>query len=310
MNNYIIILFSLVCLSATAQSDSDVIRLADPAVFSHKGVYYLYGTVEQGSDGFTVYTSVDLQTWSLSPRNGGYALRKGEAFGDKGFWAPQVFEYKKKFYMAYVANEEIAIAEADSPLGPFTQKNKVSIPASTKQIDPFILVEAGKLYLYHVRLTKGNRIFVAELSDDLSAIKEYTLKECISAEAGWENTRSAEWPVAEGPSILKRNGLYYLFYSANDFRNPDYAVGYATSKSPFGPWKKSLANPIISRTVLGVNGPGHGDFFLSKNNQLNYVLHTHNSDKKVGPRKTAVITMQLKDAVTVDKNNFRFLKFQ
>ena len=306
----IAILFSLLCLNAVAQSDSNVIKLADPAVFNHKGTYYLYGTVEQGSGGFTVYTSADLKSWKLSPENNGYALRKGEAFGDKGFWAPQVFEYRKKFYMAYVANEEIAIAEADSPLGPFTQKNKVSIAASTKQIDPFIFIEGGKVYLYHVRLTKGNRIFVAELSDDLSTIKEGTLKECISAEAGWENTKSAEWPVAEGPSILKRKGLYYLFYSANDFRNPDYAVGYATSKSPLGPWRKSVSNPIISRSLLGVNGPGHGDFFVSKNNQLNYVLHTHNSDQKVGPRKTAIISMQLEDEVTVDKKSFRFLKFQ
>jgi beta-xylosidase len=285
-----------------------VIKLADPAVFSHKGTYYLYGTVEQGSGGFTVYTSQDLLSWKLSAKNNGYALRKGDAFGDRGFWAPQVFEYRKKFYMAYVANEEIAIAEADSPLGPFTQKNKVSIPASTKQIDPFIFAEGGKVYLYHVRLIKGNRIFVAELSDDLSSIKENTLTECISAEAGWENTKSADWPVAEGPSILRRNGLYYLFYSANDFRNPDYAVGYATGKSPLGPWKKSADNPIISRSLLGVNGPGHGDFFLSENNQLNYVLHTHNSDTKVGPRKTALISMRLNKRVTVDKSSFRFLK--
>lgn len=85
------------------------------------------------------------------------------------------------------------------------------------------------MYLYHVRLQEGNRIFVAEMTNDLKAIKPGTLTESISAKEGWKNTEKVVWPVAEGLAIFKKDGLYYLFYSASDFRNKNYAVGFAIS---------------------------------------------------------------------------------
>src|SRR5690606_32445612 len=131
------------------------------------------------------------------------------------------------------------------PLGPFTNDG-TALDAPVKQIDPFIFFDNGKAYIYHVRLQDGNRIFVAEMTGDLTAIKSETLRECIYAEEDWENTENAGWSVAEGPTVVKKDGLYYLLYSANDFRNPDYAVGYAVSDSPLGPWEKPENNPIIS----------------------------------------------------------------
>ncbi|QCR23033.1 glycoside hydrolase family 43 protein [Pontibacter sp. SGAir0037] len=268
------------------------IPLADPTIFYHEGTYYLYGTVEGGAnEGFFVYTSSDMKTWE-GPKGikEGYALKKGDAYGSKGFWAPQVFYTGGKFYMAYTADENIAIATSNSPLGPFTQAEKAPLAAPVKQIDPFVFIDAdGKKYLYHVRLTNGNRIFVAEMTDDFSAIKQETLRECISAQEPWENTVQAEWPVTEGPSILRQGKLYYLVYTANDFRNPDYAVGYATSTSPLGPWEKQKDSPILSKAAIGINGTGHGDFFTDKKGQLYYVFHTHYSDTKVGPRQTGIV---------------------
>lgn len=306
-------LISVFLIIAFTGFQNPSIHLADPSIFVHKGKYYLYGTGDQNAgQGFRVYVSQDLKTWKLSDLNDGYALKKGEVFGDKGFWAPQVFQHAGKYYMAYTANENIAIAESDDPAGPFTQKEKISLQAPVKQIDPFVFIDDdGKKYLYHVRLDKGNRIFVAEMEDDLSAIKPETLRECIAAEQPWENT-TGKWPVAEGPSIIKRKDIYYLFYSANDFRNPDYAVGYATSNNPLGPWTKHDANPILNKQTIGQNGTGHGDFF-TMNKQLYYVFHTHNSEIKVGPRKTAVIKVKFDKPKKssgqwrVEKESFIFL---
>lgn len=286
--------------------------LADPTVFYHKGVYYLYGTGgEHNRDGgFIVFTSADKKSWQY----GGFVLKKGESYGSKGFWAPQVFEYKGRFYMAYTANEHIAIAEADSPLGPFTQKELKPVDTATRMIDPFLFFDSGKIYLYHVRLQEGNRIFVAELNDDFSAIKKETLKESINAVQPWEDTQNVAWKVAEGPTVLKHKGIYYMVYSANDFRNPDYAIGYATAASPMGPWKKYEDNPIISRNNLGVKGPGHGDILMDKNGTMFYVFHVHNSDTDVSPRKTAIINIQFKkvagvpDKIVAQRSTFRFLK--
>ncbi|AHM63170.1 beta-xylosidase [Flammeovirgaceae bacterium 311] len=326
MLSLIMITFACISWQAPAvllESDSkgnNPIYLADPTIFFHDGTYYLYGTGgHNANQGFQVYTSTDMHAWEgHKGAHGGYALRKEDVYGDKGFWAPQVFQYQDKFYMAYTANENIAIAMSDSPLGPFTQASKTPLAAPVRQIDPFVFIdEDGKKYLYHVRLTEGNRIFVAEMEDDLSGIKPETLQEIITAEAGWENTANADWPVAEGPSVLKHNKLYYLFYAANDFRNPDYAVGYAVSDTPFGPWRKYSGNPILSKATTGENGSGHGDFTIGNQGQLYYVFHTHYSTNRVGPRKAAVVKARFKappqqsyaeDQLVMDAESFYFLQ--
>lgn len=274
----------------------------------------MYGTTTgdfPNGEGFQVYTSSDLKKWNgPSGAQNGLAFKKGDAYGTKGFWAPQVFKYNNKFHMIYTADENIAIASSDSPLGPFKNDSKAPMFNSGNQIDPFFFVDQdGKKYLYHVRLTNGNRIFVAELKDDWSGIKEETLKECISGVLPWENTQNVSWPVTEGPTVLKHNGLYYMIYSANDFRNLDYAVGYATAKSPLGPWEKATESPIISRKDVGINGVGHGDVFYDKNGKMKYVLHTHFSNSGVSPRKTGIIDIDFEgNKIKADAKSFILLK--
>jgi len=289
------------------------IFLADPTIFADKGQYYLYGT--SSNKGFLVYESADLKTWKQPEDTARqFALKRGETFGDKGFWAPQVFTHKGSYYMAYTANEQIAIAKASSPAGPFRQDSFVKLSGTGKQIDPFVFFDKGKIYLYHVKLQNGNRIFVTEMKPDLSDVIPGTEKECISSSEDWENTAKAEWPVAEGPTVLKHKNTYYLVYSSNDFRNKDYAVGYATSHSPTGPWKKYAGNPIISRHTVGHNGTGHGDVFTDQKGQLYYVLHTHNTDDRVSPRATAVVKLKFKtvkdgeDILEADGGSFEWLR--
>lgn len=299
--------------------DSDSIFLADPTIFYANNTYYLYGTGGDVSRGFLVYTSSDMKTWKgPMGKTEGYALVKGDAYGSSGFWAPQVFRYKNKFYMAYTANENIAVAESDDPLGPFKQQSIAKISGDGKQIDPFVFIDSdGSKYLYHVRLTSGNRIFVAKMKDDLSDIENETAKECISGEAPWENTAGTKWPVTEGPTVMKYNGLYYLFYSANDFRNIDYAVGYATAKSPYGPWIKYDKNPIISRHNIGINGTGHGDFIKDKSGKLYYVFHTHRSGSVISPRLTAIVQGRFAKGagkgvytMVIDPKTFSYLRLE
>lgn len=294
---------------------------ADPTIFYHDGTYYLYGTNDVNADiGFLVYTSKDMKNWSgPAGAKNGYALLNGDSYGTTGFWAPQVFYANNKYYMAYTANENIAIAESNSPLGPFVQTVKQALPATGRQIDPFVFFDDdGKVYLYHVRLQNGNRIFVAELNGDYTGIKTETLKECITAATNtqpWENTANATWSVTEGPTVIKHNGLYYLFYSANDFRSNDYAIGYAVSNNPLGPWVKFSGNPIISKKNIGFDGPGHGDFVKNDNGDYYYVFHIHNSTSAATPRKTSLIKGQFvtdgtaPDKMVVDPQSFKQLTY-
>lgn len=292
------------------------IFLADPTIFYDNGAYYLYGT-SAVDKGFEVYTSTDLKNWKKENQ---LALFKDHVYGDNGFWAPQVFKYKDTYYMAYTADEHIAIAQSNSPLGPFKQKvqKPITDPEGLKNIDPFFFMDDdGTIYLYYIRLSEGNRIFMAELKSDLSDIKPHTIVSCINAVDNpqeWENTEYKPWTVTEGPTVLKHKGLYYLFYSANDFRSKDYAVGYAVSENPAGPWKKYEGNPILNKDLIGENGPGHGDFFQDKTGQFYYVFHTHFSNDEVSPRRTALIKGEFvpgnnsPDKMEFDKNSFYYLK--
>lgn len=303
----------MTCLSTACLAQQPSIFLADPTIFSDQGKYYLYGTGHP--DGFPVYESDNLTTWK--PVSPSLALTRGDAFGTQGFWAPQVFLYKGVYYMAYTANEQIAIAKSTSPAGPFRQDSSYAISGTGKQIDPFLFFDNdGKVYLYYVKLQHGNRIFVTAMKPDLSDIIPGTEKECIAGKEEWENTAKTDWPVTEGPTVLKCKNTYYLIYSANDFRNKDYAVGYATSSSPTGPWKKYEHNPIISRHNIGYNGTGHGDVFMDSKRNMYYVLHTHHSDEKVSPRATGVVKISFKDVkpgpafLVADTTSFQWLQEQ
>ncbi|MET3115668.1 beta-xylosidase [Pedobacter sp. CG_S7] len=288
------------------------IFLADPTIYLEKDTYYLYGT--SSNDGFLVYQSANLKKWKKPEKANGYALAKGDSFGSKGFWAPQVFKHNNMYYMAYTADEQIAIAKSKHPIGPFKQETLKVLSGSGKQIDPFLFFDTdGKPYIYYVKLKEGNRIYVSEMKQDLSDMVEGTARECISGTEKWENTEKTNWPVTEGPTVLKKGKYYYMIYSANDFRSKDYAVGYAIATSPLGPWKKHIENPIISQEKLKYNGIGHGDIFLDKAGNYRYVIHTHFNSLKVSPRRTGLIDLKFLEndstaaTLTADPSSFKLL---
>ena len=188
------------------------------------------------------------------------------------------------------------MAEADSWKGPFVQNTIKPIDGSEKNIDSFLFKDDdGKYYLYHVRFNHGNYIWVGEFDLQKGAIKLETLKKCLDCTEAWENTPNyVSDPIMEGPTVIKLDGVYYLFYSANHFMNIDYAVGYATASSPLGPWKKYSGNPIIHRDIVKENGTGHGDIFTDSVGKYYYVYHVHASDTAVSPRKTRIVPLHLK----------------
>ena len=164
------------------QTNNEVF-LGDPTVLMENNKYYLYGSSAGGIDsttnGFSVYESSNLNNWV--PK--GYALKKEDVYGESGFWAPQVFKKNNLFYMVYVANENIALAVSNSPLGPFKSKLKNYFPSDTKIIDPFIFCDNNTWYLFHARrLEEGNEIYMIELNEDLSEFREQTLTKCLSAD--------------------------------------------------------------------------------------------------------------------------------
>ncbi len=270
----------------------DKLPIADPYILYHNDKYYAYGT---RINGFEVYISEDLKHWKRGER---LALSPENSWGDKWYWAPEVYYVASKnmFYMFYTVNEHICVATSTSPEGPFVQSEKKPIVANEKGIDTsFFMDDNGTPYLYFVRFTGGNVIWVAEMNKDLKSIKTETLKQCISAENPWEKKQGT---ITEGPSLIKRGNTYYLLYSANHYESQDYAVGYATSDSPLGPWKKYSGNPILRRDKAaadGLVGTGHGAPFVCKDGSYKYIFHAHASSTSIGPRTSYINDLHFSD---------------
>ena len=268
---------------------------ADPFILKYKDTYYLYCTAETHLTdlGIPVYKSKDLIHWEGPCGKGphGLALYKDDVWGNKMFWGGDVIEKNGKFYMFPTVEEHLVVAVSDSPLGPFKQKIKKPMHEKIKEIDGSVFIDGnGKAYIYFIRLDGGNKIYVAELSNDLLSMKDKTIKFCIESEEGtWE--RGPNKPrafVTEGAYTFKHNGYYYLTYTANHFMSKDYAVGYATSKKPTGPWKKFKANPILKATDE-VHGPGNAIFIKSPSEKEMFIVyHRHCSTNAVWPRRLAL----------------------
>lgn len=258
---------------------------ADPDVLYEDGTYYLYATntaiKDESALGFKVYTSANLVDWTEA----GMALKAADSWGTKGFWAPDIVRAGELYYFSYTVEEHLCIATGRSPLGPFTQAVKRPLHEDIKEIDShFFQAADGKWYLYFVRFNEDNEIWGAQLTDDLTCIKEETLTRLLVPDASWE---CKEWPVNEGPYMLLHNGLYYLTYSGSHFITT-YGSGYAVSESPLGPFRKYGGNPVL-RSNDEVHGVGHHCIAYSPDGKDMFILyHRHYDCEHPNPRRLCI----------------------
>ena len=197
-------------------------------------------------------------------------------------------------------NFKIGVAVADKPEGPFVEmQHKPIFDPGYPVIDANVYFDSnGKTYLYYSRCCykhpvqsavatmakqKGwyneieeSWVYGVEIKPDFSGtIGEpvLLLRPPVSMEdkqAEWESRSVTSHEVnrrwTEGSVTFKKDGIYYIMYSANYFGGQNYAVGYATSASPLGPFKKAANNPVLQKnTAAGgnVTGTGHNSIAYS-----------------------------------------------
>lgn len=145
-----------------------------------------------------------------------------------GMWAPDCIKKGDWYYYFYPAEpadqsafRRIGVGISKSPIGPFKwEKNYI---AEVSGIDPGLLLDDdNKAYLYY---GGGQDLFVAPLKDNMIEVAAKPIK-VEGLPAGYK----------EGSFPIKINGLYYLTF-AHVFPNEGYTIGYATSKSPLGPFE-------------------------------------------------------------------------
>jgi glycoside hydrolase family 43 protein len=138
---------------------------------------------------------------------------------------------------------------------------------------------------------------VAELEKDLMTIKKETMHPCIHVSQEWEEV----WPrVNEGPFVIKRNGLYYMTYSANSYESPFYGIGCATATDLMGTWTKYEENPLLQKPGELV-GVGHSATFTDKAGKLRIVFHAHKDKSSIHPRAMYISDVSFEKVDGVDR---------
>ncbi|MFJ2235358.1 family 43 glycosylhydrolase [Streptomyces sp. NPDC087859] len=221
---------------------------ADPDVHYLNGEYWIYPTTDgfQGWGGtrFTAYSSKDLVHW----KDHGVILDLGPdvTWADRYAWAPAIAERDGRYYFYFCAEQQIGVAVADSPAGPF--KDALGKPLVAKggsfqgqMIDPAVYTDDdGTSYLYW-----GNgHGYVVPLNDDMTSYDPAQVKDITP-----DNFR-------EGSFVIKRKGTYYFMWSEDDTRSENYHVAYATGPSPLGPWTKK-GTILSKRPEYGILATGH-----------------------------------------------------
>lgn len=286
-----------------SEAEVSKVPFGDPFIMLWEDKYYAYGTLKE--DGIAVFVSEDLETWRIpNDAPGGLVLHKDNVWGDHWFWAPEVYHVDGKFYMYYSANEHISVATSDSPVGPFIQELQKPMIEDEKCIDNSLFIDDdGKPYLFFDRFNDGLNIWVAELEDNLIDIKPETLRKCINVSQEWEKV----WPrVNEGSYVIKRNGTYFMTYSANSYESQFYGIGFATAENITGTWTKHEDNPIFQKPgdLVGV---GHSAMFTDKDGKLSIAFHAHNSTKKIHPRHMYISSVSFEnrggqEVMVIDEN--------
>lgn len=231
-------------------------------------------------------------------------------------------------------NFRIGFAVSDSPKGPFKEMSDAPLfdPGYPVIDGNLHFEEDGRVYLYYSRCCykhpveseiadwareKGlfdeieeSWVYGVELQPDFSAIiGEPVLllsppTYMADTQAEWESRSVTSGEInrrwTEGSFTIKRDGKYYITYSANYYAGEHYAVGYAVGDAPLGPFVKADNNPILERnTDRGgiVTGTGHSMTLTLDNGDMWIVYHgrTEESIKTGRDRVVFMDRLYLKD---------------
>jgi beta-xylosidase len=249
-------------VSASADLQDPVLdrNFPDPGVLEVDGVFYAFATNAAGHN-IPTARSTDLVEWSMMP-DAMPAVAPWVLPVRSNVWAPEPIAIGDEFRLYYTARDRessrqcIGVASSNKPEGPYQDNASQPLicpPGYQRAIDPHPYLDSKQMYLYFSGVCCGepNGIYAQKLSaDGLSTVDSPAL--LLKVDTAWEGD------IAEAPTMLRREGKYYLFYSGNNYRDETYAVGYAVCKSAAGPCTKAAENPILATgATVRALGPGH-----------------------------------------------------
>ena len=253
---------------------------ADPFVLAVGPSLYLYTT-----------NTLDQNVPVLQSAAGVVGIPTGDALPDLPpwtrpglVWAPSVLSTDDGYVMYYTSVDDesglqcVGAAFSDSPTGPFVDERDEPFVCQrelggTIDASPFVDDDGTAWLLYK---NDGNccdivtELWSQELSDDgLDLVGDPV--SLLSTTESWEG------PLIEGPSMVRSDGTYWLFYSANWWDSADYTIGAASCESPTGPCTK-IDQPWLS-SHGDAAGPGGPEEFTDARGNRWLVYHAWITDE-------------------------------
>ncbi len=236
-----ILIISLLCafiaVSMSAQNPILPIGIyvADPsAKVWNDGRLYIYGSRDESTDYWCsfdhyVVSTDDMIHWKID-KDAFYSKGKNDQvpYNDKVLYAPDCQYFDGKYYLYFSQPDPKSpegVAVSDRPEGPF--ENGVAIDLKGyNQIDPSVFVDDdGQAYYIWGQFT----LKMAKLNPDHKTLDMKSVQDSVLTES--------EHFFHEGSYLTKRNGIYYLVYADMSRAGMPTCIGYATSRSVYGPYK-------------------------------------------------------------------------
>ncbi|MCI0748552.1 MAG: family 43 glycosylhydrolase [Verrucomicrobia subdivision 3 bacterium] len=248
----------------------------DPSVIRVGDEYWATATTSEWAPLFPILKSRDLVNWE----HVGNVFEKRPEWSVGNYWAPEIAEHNGTYFIYYVGRKRggplaLAVATAPHPLGPWRDHGPL-VAQDAGSIDAVpISDEKGERYLIWKEDGNSRRLptplWIQKLSSDGTKLVG-EMKEILRNDAAWEKN------LVEGPFVVQRDGMYYLFYSGSGCcgRNCDYALGVARAKNLMGPWEKNPANPILAGNQQWVC-PGHGSIVQDKSGHDYLLYHAYDA---------------------------------
>jgi xylan 1,4-beta-xylosidase len=237
------------CLDSPSRREA-----ADPTMVVYKGEYYLFASKSGG-----YFHSKDLISWDL-------ITTKDLPLED---YAPTAVVMNNAIYFMASASAPVKIYKTADPKSGKWEVAHTSFPIG--MIDPdFFVDDNGRLFFYY-GCSNINPIYAVELDrKTFNPIgKPVELFNSDKLNHGWErkadyNNDMKESPWIEGSWMTKRNGKYYLQYSAPGTEFKSYNDGLYTADKPLGPFTLAKHNPISYKPEGFAASAGHGNTFQDK----------------------------------------------
>jgi len=253
----------------------------DPSLTRTGQDFWASATTSEWGPEFPILHSRDLVNWEIV----GAVFQKRPAWAVGSFWAPEISQDRGRFFVYYVGRKKggplcVAVATAPRPQGPYTDHGPL-VCQEVGSIDPFpVTDENGQRYLLWKEdgnsVSKPTPIWAQRLSADGTRLIGER-RELIHNDQTWEKHPTLPYGnLVEGPSVVRRNGWFYLFYSGNFCcgRECDYALGVARSRRLLGPWEKNPNNPILAGND-NWKCPGHGTVVADARGRYFLLYHAY-----------------------------------